>query len=96
MINKDNLDLLIENKEYSKISTLLFNEFKILFQKLTNTQDKDLSFTSLLNLMTQKYPQVSEKLDLLVYLISDTDSKESEKSYNLLNLYINFVKFYSL
>ena len=95
MIDKQQLDNLIENKEFIKINELIFNEFKILFQKLTNSENKNLSFSSLLLLMEDKYPQVSEKLNFLTYLLYD-DDKEIEKTYNLLNLYLNFVKFYSL
>jgi len=96
MINKNELDFFIENKEFEKINKLFINEFKILFQQLTGTQDKNLSFSNLSCLIIQKYPDVSEKLEFLSYLLSDNDINESEKTYDLLNLYLNFVKFYTL
>jgi len=96
MIDKNKLDALIENKNFEEINLLLFNEFKILFGKITETEQLNLSFTSLISLMKDKHPEVSKKLDFLYYILSDENLKNHEQTYNLLNLYINFVKFYSL
>lgn len=96
MIDTTNLDILIENKEFKKINKLLFDEFKSLFIKLTNTQNVNLSFMNLILLMKEQYPEISNKLDFLNYILSEENQKDYEKTYKLLNLYINFVKFYSM
>lgn len=96
MLEKKELDTLIENKEFDKINNLILKEFEFIFGKLTNTENLNLSFTNLIPLMKSKYPEISERLDFLSYTFSNNETKNYEKTYNLLNLYLNFIKFYSL
>ena len=96
MLEKKELDTLIENKEFDKINTLILKEFESIFRKLTDTQNLNLSFMNLIPLMKSKYPEISERLDFLSYALSNEETKNYEKTYDLINLYMNFIKFYSL
>ena len=98
MLNKESYINLLNNKKYDQIITNFKNDYIILFSLLLDKKqisyEKNLSFYYYLSFIKKIYPELSSKLNLLLYTINNTDVKSEEKIIDIINIYISIYKTY--